>query len=120
MTINDDKIDLTGNTAIADTGTTLMIIQDDLVAKIYSTIPGAMFDDRQQGWVFPANTPASKMPTVGVAVGETQIIIEKEHLGIGNATNGMIYGGIQGRGSLNQNIFGDTFLKCVYAVSTLL
>jgi hypothetical protein len=103
---------------MADTGTTIMIIQDDLVAQIYSAIPGAKYDPTQQGWVFPANVPADMIPTVGVAVGDIEIIIEKEHLGFSPVgKTGMIFGGIQGRGNLDQNIFGGTFLKCVYAVS---
>ena len=121
--INGKKIDPVGNTAMADTGTSLMIIDDDVVAQIYSTIPGALFDNRQGGWVFPANTPADDYPIVVFAVGETEITIEKEHLGFAPILpghTGMIFGGIQGRGSLSYNIFGDTFLKCVYAVSLII
>jgi hypothetical protein len=121
ITINGKKTVLAGNTAIADTGTTLVVIEDELVAQIYSTIPGARYDAQEGGWVFPANTPADKMPNVGLAVGQIEIIIEKEHLGFTPVKKtGMVYGGIQGRGSSKYNIFGDTFLKCVYAVSVVI
>ena len=120
MTINGKKIPLTGNTAIADTGTTLMIIQDELVAQIYSTIPGAKLDPTQQGWIFPANTPIDQLPVVSVAVGNTDVMIEKECLAIAPVKGtDMVFGGIQGRGNLDTNIFGDVFLKGVYAVSLL-
>ncbi|OCT52829.1 Aspartic protease pep1 [Cladophialophora carrionii] len=117
ITINGKKTALVDNTAIVDTGTTLVIIEDKLVAEIYSTIPGARFDAQEGGWVFPASTPADKMPTVVLAVGQTEVIIEKEHLGFTPVKKtGMVYGGIQGRGNSKCNIFGDTLLKCVYAV----
>ena len=118
MTINGNMTMLPGNTAIADTGTTLMFIDDDLVTQIYSTIPGASYSAAEGVWVFPASTTADKLPTVGFAVGGTEIIIEKEHLAYKPIKDtGYVYGGIQGRGSSRYNIFGDTFLKCVYAVS---
>ncbi|EXJ60364.1 hypothetical protein A1O7_04516 [Cladophialophora yegresii CBS 114405] len=117
ITVNGNKTVLADNTAIVDTGTTLVVLEDKLVAEIYSTIPGARYDAQEGGWVFPASTPADKMPTVVLAVGQTEIIIEKEHLGFTPVKKtGMIYGGIQGRGNSKYNIFGDTFLKCVYAV----
>lgn len=33
-----------------------------------------------------------------------------------NTGNGMIYGGIQSRGTMTFDILGDTFLKGVYAI----
>ncbi|KIW89613.1 uncharacterized protein Z519_09769 [Cladophialophora bantiana CBS 173.52] len=116
--INGKKIALPGNTAIADTGTTLMIIDDDLVEEIYSGIPGAKYDETEQGWLIPSNTPPDQIPDVAFAVGDVEIVIEKEHIAFAPAENNpeMVYGGIQGRGKLPVNIYGDTFLKCVYAV----
>ncbi|OAP65624.1 hypothetical protein AYL99_01596 [Fonsecaea erecta] len=117
VVINGDKTPLPGNTAIADTGTTLMIIDDDLVEKIYSGIPGAIYDESQQGWLVPANTPSNKIPDLTFAVGDVDIVIEKEQIAFAPVENSnMIFGGIQGRGDLPYNIYGDTFLKCVYAV----
>jgi hypothetical protein len=120
ITINGQKIPLPNNTAIADTGTTLMMIDDALVEQIYSTIPGAKYDRQEAGWVFPADASAADMPTVGIAVGQTEIIIEKEQLGFApTKDSAFIFGGIQGRGDFPNNIYGDTFLKCVYAVSAI-
>ncbi|OQV10059.1 hypothetical protein CLAIMM_14107 [Cladophialophora immunda] len=117
VTINGKKIPLPGNTAIADTGTTLMIIDDDLVEQIYSGIPGAKYDESQQGWLIPSTTPSDKIPNVAFAVGDAEIVIEPEHIAFAPLENtGMVFGGIQGRGKLPYNIYGDTFLKCVYAV----
>jgi hypothetical protein len=38
-------------------------------------------------------------------------------LGFADAGNGMVYGGIQSRGTMTFDILGDTFLKGIYAVS---
>ncbi|KAF2449955.1 acid protease [Karstenula rhodostoma CBS 690.94] len=48
-TVNGRTIDRTGNTAIADTGTTLALVGDELCKAIYGAIPNAKFDAKQQG-----------------------------------------------------------------------
>lgn len=112
-------IQRSGNTAIADTGTTLALVDDDTVKAIYDAIPGSKYDSTQQGYVFPANTSADQLPTVSFAVGDTQFQVQKEDLGFADAGNGMTYGGIQSRGDQNFDILGDTFLKGIYAVSVV-
>lgn len=51
-----------------------------------------------------------------VAIGDTQFTINKEDLGFADAGNGMTYGGIQSRGSMTFDIYGDTVLKSIYAI----
>ncbi|OAP62661.1 hypothetical protein AYL99_01888 [Fonsecaea erecta] len=115
--VNGKTIQLSGNKAIADTGTTLLLTSDEVCQAIYSAIPGAKQDSTEQGWVFPASTAENDLPTVTFMVGDTPITIEKQHLGFAGASDGnMVYGGIQSRGSQNFDIFGDTFLQNVYAV----
>ncbi|KAF2635682.1 aspartic proteinase precursor [Massarina eburnea CBS 473.64] len=105
-----------GNTAIADTGTTLALLSDTLCATIYANIPGAMFDTKQQGWIFPIGTPLRKLPKVEIGVGDRLFEIQKEDLGFAPCGKGMQYGGIQSRGDSGFDILGDTWLKGVYAV----
>jgi len=116
-TVNGKKVDRSGNTAIADTGTTLALVDDKTVEAIYAAIPGATYDKANQGYVFPVNTPADKLPTVTFAVGGKQFTVQKEDLAFADAGNGMVYGGIQSRGDMTFDILGDTFLKGIYAVS---
>lgn len=109
-----------GNTAIADTGTTLMLVSDTVCQTIYNSIPGAIYSRDEQGWLIPKSLTLDHIPVVSFALGDTQFVIEKEHLFYGpasDANEGMAYGGIQSRGSLPFDIWGDTFFKCVYAVS---
>jgi hypothetical protein len=116
-TVNGTTVDQSGNTAIADTGTTLALVADATCEAIYKAIPGAKYDSTQQGWVFPSSTTADQLPVVTFAVGDTQFAVQKEDLGFADAGNGMVYGGIQSRGSMTFDILGDTFLKGIYAVS---
>jgi hypothetical protein len=75
---------------------------------------------RQQGYLFPSSTAADQLPVVTFAVGDTQFTVNKEDLGFADAGNGMVYGGIQSRGTMTFDILGDTFLKSIYAVSFIL
>lgn len=117
--INGTPVTQSGNTAIADTGTTLALVSDKVCKAIYDAIPGSTYDNNQQGYTFPSNTTADQLPTVTFAVGDTQFAVQKEDLGFADAGNGMVYGGIQSRGTMTFDILGDTFLKGIYAVSIL-
>lgn len=52
------------------------------------------------------------------AVGKTLYTLHPDDFGYASADNGFILGGIQSRGDLDFDIFGDVFLKCVYVVCT--
>lgn len=114
--INGTTTQRPGNTAIADTGTTLALVADDVCKAIYDAIPGSKYDSSQQGYLFPSNTTADQLPTVAFAVGDKLFNVQKEDLGFADAGNGMVFGGIQSRGSLDFDILGDTFLKGIYAI----
>ena len=118
--INGTTIARAANTAIADTGTTLALVDDATCKAIYAAIPGAKYDASQQGYVYPVATTAAQLPTVTFAVGDRQFAVQKEALGFAEAEQGWVYGGIQSRGDLTFDILGDVWLKGVYAVSWLL
>lgn len=118
FSINGTTTTQSGNTAIADTGTTLALVSDEMCKAIYAAIPGSSYNNDQQGYIFPTATTADQLPVVKVAVGKTLFTINKEDLAFADAGNGMVYGGIQSRGTMTFDILGDTFLKSVYAVST--
>lgn len=114
--VNGQTITRSSNTAIADTGTTLALVDDNTVKQIYAAIPGSKYDSTQQGYTFPTNTTTDNLPTVTFAVGDQQFAVHKEDLAFADAGNGMTYGGIQSRGTMTFDILGDTFLKGIYAV----
>lgn len=110
-----------GRTAIVDTGTTLVLIDDDICAKIYDAIPGSRYDNSQPGYVFPTNISASALPVISFGVGDREFAINVADLpfaptGFADANGGESFGGIQSRGTLGFDVFGDTWLKGVYAI----
>jgi len=105
-----------GNTAIADTGTTLALVDDSFCQAIYKAIPGAKYDRYNQGWVFPTSNKADQLPVITIDVGGKQFAIQKEDLAFADAGSGFTYGGIQSRGNFDVDILGGTFLKAIYAV----
>lgn len=114
--INGKKVDRSGNTAIADTGTTLALVDDQTCQAIYDAIPGAKYDEQQQGYLFPSDTSLDNLPVVAFDVGGKEFAVQKEDLAFADAGNGMTYGGIQSRGDLSFDILGDTWLKAIYAI----
>ncbi|KAA6414078.1 MAG: aspartic endopeptidase [Lasallia pustulata] len=114
--VNGTSIPRNANTAIADTGTTLCLVDDVTCKAIYAAIPGAKYDATQQGYIFPTGTTADQLPTVTFAVGDQQFAVQKEALAFAAAEEGFVYGGIQSRGDMTFDILGDVFLKGVYAI----
>lgn len=86
-----------GNSAIADTGTTLALVDDTLCKAIYGAIPGAKYDNQQQGWTLPSNTTEANLPVVQFAVGGQLFTVQKEDLLFTETEPGTTYGGIQSR-----------------------
>lgn len=114
--VGSKKIQRAGNTAIADTGTTLALVDDSLCKAIYDAIPGAKYDDQQQGYLIPSNITVDQLPVVSFDVGGKEFAVQKEDLTFADAGDGFTYGGIQSRGDLPFDILGDTWLKGIYAV----
>ncbi|TID16380.1 aspartic endopeptidase [Venturia nashicola] len=116
-TINGESFACSGNTAIADTGTTLALVADTVCDAIYKRIPKAYYDSSNQGYVFPTDTKEEDLPLVGFAVGSEGKVFTcgKEDLLFAETAPGWTYGGIQSRGDLPFDILGDTWLKGVYA-----
>ena len=119
VTIAGSQFTRPDNTAIADTGTTLALVDDAICAKIYDAIPGGKYDSTQQGYVFPTSTPTDQLPVVSFAVGDKEFSVNVNDLAFADAGDGLSYGGIQSRGDLSFDILGDTWLKGIYAVSCL-
>lgn len=101
--------------AIADTGTTLLLMDDNIVADYYSNISGAQNDNQQGGYVFPC---AANIPDMILGIGAGTAIIPGSLMSLGPVTQGSqtCFGGLQSNGGLGLSIYGDVFLKAVLAV----
>ena len=58
------------SSAIADTGTTLMLINTEIVEAYYAQVTGARFSDGAQGFIFPCD---ATLPDLFVSVGDTHL-----------------------------------------------
>jgi hypothetical protein len=110
-----------GNTAIADTGTTMALIDDAALEQIYGAIPGAHISTENGGmWIYPANTTLAQLPVVSIDIGGRQFVAQKEDIGwVGTQEDGEEYvlGSFQSRGpGIDFDILGDAFLKSIYAI----
>lgn len=101
------------NTAILDTGTTLCLVHDDLVEAIYHHIQGAKYSNHRGGWIYPNH---AKIPEISFAIGQTMYRLNEVDLAYSDAGEGFTFGGVQSRGDLKYDIFGDVFLKSLYVV----
>lgn len=102
------------NQAVIDTGTTLLMLDDETTYDIYDAIPGAEYSEDVGGYIVPCNSSYS--PNIyfdfgGSYFGLPASVIPYEEIG-----DGYCYGGIQSRGDTPFDIFGDVFLQSVYAV----
>ena len=60
------KSNLKASPAIADTGTSLLLLDDDVVKDYYSQVPGAEEKSSIGGWVYPCT---ATLPTFAVSIG---------------------------------------------------
>jgi hypothetical protein len=112
--INGNRISRPLNTAFADTGTTLIMVSDDILPAIYEPL-GGFFDVDTQGWLFPADVDDSDIPTIVLPAGNALVTLDKRDLGfVANETH--VFGSIQSRGSQGYDTFGDYWLRNIYAI----
>lgn len=65
--VNNQAITIQGGKAIADTGTSLMLVTDDLLQAYWDQVQGATLNQQVGGVIFPCN---AKLPDLQIAVGD--------------------------------------------------
>jgi aspergillopepsin I len=100
---------------IADTGTTLLLIDDSIVSKYYAQVSGAKNSNTYGGWVFPCT---ATLPSFSLIIGSYSATVPGAYINYGAAedTGTTCYGGIQSDDGIGFSIFGDIFLKSQYVV----
>ncbi|KAF2143696.1 uncharacterized protein K452DRAFT_317154 [Aplosporella prunicola CBS 121167] len=102
--------------AIADTGTSLLLVDDKVATSYYDQVEGAQNSDLAGGFVYPCS---SKLPDIGVAIGDgytatipgDQVTFtEVDEAGM------MCFGGVQSNQGSDLQIFGDTMFKAQFVV----
>lgn len=129
--------------AIADTGTSLMMVSPEVAEAYYKQVDGGLYANNANGYIFPCT---SSLPTLSVAIGSGYLVtvpgsfMNWSEVGT-NTTTGetgefsflsvqaylkyefwanlfltVCYGGLQSSGSSTMAIYGDVFLKALFVV----
>lgn len=103
-----------GNPAIADTGTSLMIVDDNVAEAYYAAVEGSQNDSSAGGYTFPCN---AALPDFYVAMGDSHMAkIPGSAITYGRTSSDTCFGGIQGNSGSNLQIYGDIFFRAQYVV----
>lgn len=114
VSVGDSKVEAAGGSVqgIADTGTTLLLLDDSTVSAYYKQVQGAQNSQSQGGWVFDCS---ATLPDLKVTIGSYTATVPGKYLNYAKQ-GGQCFGGLQSAGSIGTNIFGDVFLKSQYVV----
>jgi aspergillopepsin I len=103
------KFNITG---IVDTGTSLWYLPTDLADAYWKTVPGSEWDTVQQGWVYPCK---NALPDISLTVGGRMITVPGINMNYQSLSILTCFGGIQRADRMPFSIFGDVFLKGLFA-----
>jgi len=101
--------------SIADTGTTLLYLPTAAVRAYYAKVPSAQSSSTYGGYVFPCS---ATLPAFNVNIGGKLFVVPGSYINYApaNAAGTTCFGGIQANTGIGFTIFGDIFLKSVYAI----
>jgi len=104
----DDSID-----AIMDTGTTLLLVPDDVVSAYYDQVDGASYDDSQGGYTFSCD---ASLPDITLGIGSYHAVVPGSYINYASVDSSNCFGGIQSNSGEQQAIYGDIFIKSQFVV----
>ncbi|GJJ06639.1 hypothetical protein Clacol_000833 [Clathrus columnatus] len=114
ITVNGRAHSILGGTGIIDTGTTLVLLPEDMVASIYKQVPGSKYDQSEGIWLIPSK---AKIPKIQVDIGGHDFPLNPKSFAYQrNVADGYDLGCIQSRGNIGVNILGDAFINGNYIV----
>ena len=100
--------------SIADTGTSLLLIDDSLVTAYYGHVHGSYHSAVDGGFVFPCD---AALPNISFVIGGYKGTIPGSYMNYAPASaSGSCYGGIQSNAGMGFSIFGDIWLKSQFVV----
>ena len=104
---------------IVDTGTSLLLLPQDIVTAYYAKVPGAAYDASWAGYTFPCTAAGFKLPNFGLRLNNAMHTVPGAYMNWAQINGTHCYGGMQPSTGLPFAILGDVFLKAVYTVFDL-
>ncbi len=75
--IEGGSFNLVSIDAIADTGTSLLLMDSDIVSTYYSQVAGAAYDSAQGGYTFPCG---ASLPSLAIGIGSYPAVVPGSYL----------------------------------------
>uniref|UniRef100_A0A8H7NEJ1 Peptidase A1 domain-containing protein n=1 Tax=Bionectria ochroleuca TaxID=29856 RepID=A0A8H7NEJ1_BIOOC len=99
--------------ALVDTGTSLLILPENIVNEYYTGVEGAAFDPRRGMMLFPCEV---QLPDFYFGIGDYRGKIPGHYINYGKADPSYCYGGIQATDIQGPSVLGDILLKAQFVV----
>ena len=101
--------------AIADTGTSLLLLPDDIVSAYYAQVDGAENSSSDGGYVFSCD---ATLPDISFSIAGYNAVVPGSYMNYApvSAGSSSCFGGIQSDSGVGFSIFGDVFLKSQFVV----
>lgn len=104
----------TFGSAIADTGTTLLLAdQGSVITDYYAQVSGSQNSNKAGGYIFDCN---ATLPDLVITIAGQDVTVAGSLINFAPNGDGTCFGGLQSAGGLGFSILGDVFLKAIYAV----
>ncbi|KKY17526.1 putative aspartic endopeptidase pep1 [Phaeomoniella chlamydospora] len=100
-------------TGIADTGTTLMLLDTSVASAYWGQVSSASYTD--ETWIFDCDD-ADSLPDFTLVIEGYEAVVPGEYMNYAPNGDGTCYGGIQPDTSIGFAIYGDVFLKSQFVV----
>ncbi|KAH6614256.1 aspartic peptidase domain-containing protein [Boeremia exigua] len=100
-----------GSDAIADTGTSLLLVDQQVADAYYSKVQGAQLNAQVGGYIYPCG---ATLPDMSVAIGANymaKIPGNQVTFATVDKANTTCFGGVQGNQGAGLQIYGDTMFK---------
>ena len=100
---------------IVDTGTTLLLLPQKVVAAYYAQVSGAVNSNTEGGYVFPCS---AKLPDLVLGISAFRATVPGNYLNYAPTESGgsTCFGGLQSNTGIGFSIFGLTFIKSQFVV----
>jgi hypothetical protein len=97
--------------AIADTGTSLLLVDQPVAEAYYSQVQGAQNNAQVGGFIYPCD---ATLPDISVAIGDSYMATipgNQVTFAAVDQANTTCFGGVQGNQGAGMQIFGDVMFK---------
>lgn len=101
--------------AIADTGTSLLLLPETVVTAYYEQVSSAKNDQQQGGYTFDCD---AALPNISFTIEGYEAVVPGSFINYAPLSEGSstCFGGLQSSAGVGVNIFGDVFLKAQFVV----